>query len=123
MTLKFKRLQSEWRQLTCSSLELLENCKINKAGDHRVTSTCLLRMDRLTLSGSYKCLAVDKNSNNQLAAGYVTVNSIDAFRAEAALSVIGIANVTVVESSLWHGSSGFVHVQVNIRIVEHERAS
>lgn len=47
----------EWKHLHCSSLKEVQDCGFNAAGEHRTTSTCVLRLAGLNQTGAYKCVS------------------------------------------------------------------
>ncbi|VDM44696.1 unnamed protein product [Toxocara canis] len=92
---------SAWQPITCSSLNSAVSCRVNKVGEHKVTSNCLLKADTLTLSGRYRCQAFEKENNNDLV-----------ISSEAAINVVGIERFQVVHSSLRYGRPGHIEVEV-----------
>uniref|UniRef100_A0A915B3C2 Ig-like domain-containing protein n=2 Tax=Parascaris univalens TaxID=6257 RepID=A0A915B3C2_PARUN len=93
---------SAWQPITCSSLNSAVSCRVNKVGEHRVTSNCLLKTDTLTLSGRYRCQAFERENNNDLV-----------ISSEAAINVVGIERFEVVHSSLRYGHPGHIEICAN----------
>lgn len=90
--------------LTCSSLRTSTECKHNDFGEHRVTSVCLLKINRLEQSGSYFC-------SGQLE------KYEDAESSKIRIHAFGIANISLYEPSgyfkaLEYGKIGRIRVRI-----------
>jgi hypothetical protein len=94
--------ETEWKALRCSSTRNIVDCRFNEAGEHRVKSLCVLKTEKLTQSGSYRCAAKPddvESSTDELATSADTV-----------IKVFGIENITLIDHDLSYDRMGSVTV-------------
>lgn len=90
----------EFRLVTCDSMKTISECRFNTLGEHKVTSTCLIKITNLDQSGVYKCSGV-------------IANKPSANSGRAHIQIHGISNFSQADNStLSYGKHGEIRILI-----------